>query len=107
VPDLLSMRLDPANVPTLTVTPGAQAALEAVAADLPQKPSVAALVAAGATTEAAVDTSLTELLRMLDDAVAVLGLAREQLVGLSAQNAALRGSRQALRDKLMAVFEGI
>jgi hypothetical protein len=107
VPDLLSMRLDPANVPTLTVTPGAQAALEAVAADLPQKPSVAALVAAGATTEAAVDTSLTELLRMLDDAVAVLGLAREQLVGLSAQNAALRGSRQALRDKMLAVFEGI
>jgi hypothetical protein len=54
-----------------------------------------------------VDASLTELLRMLDDAVAVLGLAREQLVGLSAQNAALRGSRQALRDRLMAAFEGI
>ena len=35
VPDLLSKRLDPANVPTLTVTPGAQAALERVAATLP------------------------------------------------------------------------
>jgi hypothetical protein len=107
VPDLLSKRLDPANAPSLTVTPGAQAALEAVAADLPQPPSVAALVAQGATTEVAVDTTLTELLRMLDDAVAVLGLAREQLVGLSAQNAALRGSRQALRDKVLGLFEGI
>jgi hypothetical protein len=111
VPELLAKVLDPAKVPTLTVTPGAQAALERVAATLPtapaQTPSVAALVAAGATTEAAVDTSLTELLRMLDDAVAVLGLAREQLVGLSSQNAALRSSRQALRDKMLAVFEGI
>jgi hypothetical protein len=70
-------------------------------------PSVAALVAAGASTEASVDTTLGELLRMLDDAVAVLGLAREQLVGLSAQNAALRGSRQALRDKVLGLFEGI
>jgi len=128
VAELLAKPLDPAKVahltlagqtplPTLTVTPGAQAALHQIAQALPSgvgaqpahapTPSVAALVAAGATTEAAVDTSLSELLRMLDDAVAVLGLAREQLVGLSAQNKALRGSREALRAKVNALFEGI
>jgi len=111
VPDLLSKPLDAGKVAHLTVSAGARVELERIAASLPtapaQTPSVAALVAAGATTEVTVDTALTELLRMLDDAVAVLGLAREQLVGLSSQNAALRSSRQALRDKVNALFEGI
>jgi len=108
VPELLSKRLDPANVPTLTVTPAAQVELARVAATLPaQTPTVAALVAAGASTDAAVDTTLGELLRMLDDAVAVLGLAREQLVDLSTKNAALRSSREALRSKVLSVLDGI
>jgi len=72
----------------------------------PETVSVPAPEAAGATTEAAVDSSITELLRMLDDAVATLGLAREQLVALSATNAVLRTSRAALRDKMLSLFEG-
>jgi hypothetical protein len=68
---------------------------------------VAALVAAGATNAAQVDTSVAELLRMLDDAVAVLGLAREQLVALSAQNTAMKTSHAALKARVMGVFEGV
>jgi hypothetical protein len=80
---------------------------EAERAELAPTPSVAALVAAGATTAVAVDTSLAELLRLLDDAVAVLGLAREQLVNLSGQNTRLRASHAALRDRVLGLFEGI
>jgi hypothetical protein len=95
--------------PTLTVSTSAQAELEKVAAALPTAPApkatVASLVAAGATNAAAVDTSVAELLRMLDDAVAVLGLAREQLVALSAQNTAMRTSHAALRARLLGVID--
>lgn len=70
--------------------------------------TVAALVETNATAEASVDTSMSELLRMIDDAVAVLGLAREQLVQLSAKNTTLRSSREALRDKVLKLLdEGI
>jgi hypothetical protein len=107
VAELLAKPLDAAKVAHLTLAGQTPLPTVPTVPTVAQKPSVAALVAAGATTEAAVDTSLSELLRMLDDAVAVLGLAREQLVGLSAQNKALRGSREALRDKMLALFEGI
>jgi hypothetical protein len=121
IPDLLAMELDPAKAGPLTeVEAGKAMALlgplptserRAAPAPLPTgiapTPSVAALVTASATNDAQVDTSLAELLRMLDDAVAVLGLAREQLVELSAKNAALRTGREALRAKLNSVIDGI
>lgn len=103
VPELLAKPLDPAKVAHLTTG----TLLPPEKPPVAEKPSVKALVAAGAASEAQVDTSLTELLRMLDDAVAVLGLAREQLVDLSTKNRALRESREALRAKIMGVFEGI
>jgi hypothetical protein len=118
--DLLVKDLDPAKAGPLTEVEAGKAM--AMLGPLPTsdrraappppsaiapKATVAALVAHSDTTDAAVDTSLAELLRMLDDAVAVLALAREQLVGLSAQNATLRASRAALRAKMLGVLDGI
>jgi hypothetical protein len=61
-----------------------------------------ATVAAGESRTAA---ELTELLRMIDDATAVLSLARETLVQLAADNAEQRAVRDRLRARVKAALE--
>lgn len=65
-------------------------------------PPTPATVAAGEQRTAA---ELTELLRMIDDATAVLGLARETLVQLAADNAEQRAVRDRLRARVRAALE--
>jgi len=57
--------------------------------------------------EVRVSTELTELLRMIDDASAVLGLARETIVRLSKENAEQRGVRERLRAKMQAALDNL
>lgn len=97
VPELLQAPLDPGKVAHLAVVPPPAAA--------PQ--SIAALVATNTKSDEQVDHSIGELLRMIDDSIAVLGLAREQLVDLHTKNSALRSSREQLRAKMLSLFDGI
>jgi len=77
-------------------------ALQPHEAPTPAPAPTPATVAAG---EQRIGAELTELLRMIDDAAAVLGLARETIVQLAADNADQRAVRERLRARVRAALE--
>jgi len=80
----------------------AREAAEAATPPPAPKPKSTEAVQAG---EQRVDAELGELLRMIDDATAVLALARETIVQLSRDNAEQRAVRDRLRARVRAALE--
>jgi hypothetical protein len=95
VPDLLARRR-PVAVPVPAPTP------VPVVEEAPPPAPTAATVKAD---EQRIGANLTELVRMLDDAAAVLQLARETVVDLAQQNARLQQSRDHLRARVNKLFD--
>lgn len=73
--------------------------------DPPPAPPAPVTRATVTASEQRISADLAELLRMIGDAQAVLGLARETVEQLAQENQQLRGARDALRNRIAAALD--
>lgn len=79
---------------------------QAARAAITQQP-VAAITTTQQKSELQIDESIGEVVRMMDDSIAVMQLAREHLLDLHAKNTALRRQKAEARARVMAAFDEI
>jgi hypothetical protein len=91
--------------PEVPITARVEAWLDSTEVATPPAPTITPTPATVAAGESRTAAELTELLRMIDDATAVLSLARETLVQLAADNAEQRAVRDRLRARVKAALE--